>query len=117
MWATHRTSLYHLCRMSLTIHFIHPQANLGVFIRNLIVQVVERHLMSGVRHVFNPQAAYERMTADAVAALFTKDEELQEKRVELDVKIRALKDALFDIRNFGGSMESTEVRLRLRLSC
>lgn len=70
-----------------------------IFVRNVITQVVERHLLLGMLRLFNPIEIL-RMGDNTVEAIAAENKETRERRLAL----KAQKDAIEDARNICASL-------------
>jgi len=69
------------------------------FIRNVIVQAVERGFMEGVRKIFDSKKAAmkKHMSDEMVTKIASENEETRQSRIRLSTQARELRGALFMI--------------------
>jgi GTPase SAR1 family protein len=70
-----------------------------IFVRNVITQVVERHLLLGMLRLFNPIEIL-RMTDGTIEAIAAENKETRDRRMAL----KAQKDAIVEARNICASL-------------
>ncbi len=69
-----------------------PQLTSKIFVSNVIVQVVERHLIDGLDKLFDT-TEFAKMDKDEVAAIVEEDEDTRSRRAFLDQKVAGLRRA------------------------
>lgn len=68
------------------------QLSARVFIRNVITQVVERHLLQGLYHIFSSVKA-NRLSDETVEAIAAENKATRDKRTALKDKKAAIEEA------------------------
>ncbi|KAH6671977.1 P-loop containing nucleoside triphosphate hydrolase protein [Halenospora varia] len=77
-----------------------------VFIRNIIVQVIERHLMEGVRKLFDSsRATSHTMSDETIKAIASESVETRERRTSLTNQEKKLAEAIQAIDNLPGQFD------------
>jgi hypothetical protein len=80
------------------------------FSRNVITQVVERHLLQGLyNNIFHPNEFFD-MGDDMILRIANEDEAVRQKRKGLKVKIEAILNSLSHCDNIPTSQDMVSVR-------